>query len=257
MILVPEGYERRGPSGLILPDRRIITPPRRCPYERPRPRRRPDMGLAVAFDSAANTGTGDNKTCNRPGTSTANRIMVALVSAYDSTTHTITPPAGWTSIRATTFSGGGGSGKVESFWKLDTGSEGASYTWTISSGNYTNIAIGAWTGCDTSTPVDTSSGNSGTASPATGTGVTAARNSSALIAFYVGYNLTSWATPTGMTSRSSWDGACAMFDESVNAGATGNRTSTHTTNVWASQLIVLQPPAAGGGTDTTRFFFAS
>ncbi len=207
--------------------------------------------MAVAFDSSANSGAGDSKTCNRPGTSTSGRIMVAMVNAYDSTTHTITPPAGWTSIRATTFNAGGGLGKSESFWKLDGGSEGASYTWTVSSGNYTDIAIGAWTGCDTTTPIDTSSGNTGTASPATATGVTVARNGSMLLSWFTAYNGTTWSTPTGMTAReNTYDGANALFDEARNSGATGDRTSTHSTNVWMAQNIVLQPPATG--VNTTR-----
>jgi hypothetical protein len=87
-----------------------------------------------------------------------NDVMIAAIGLTPSSV-TITPPAGWISIRRTN-NPGGVSNALEVFYKVATNAEPAGHTWTFS-GNASAVGgIQAFSGVDTSTPVDAENGQS-------------------------------------------------------------------------------------------------
>ncbi len=92
----------------------------------------------------------------KPATAIENDVMIAAIGLTPSSV-TITPPSGWTLIRRTT-NPGGVSNALEVYSKVATNAEPAGYIWTFS-GNASAVGgIQAFSGVDTSTPVDAEGG---------------------------------------------------------------------------------------------------
>lgn len=93
---------------------------------------------------------------NTPAGVVENDVMTAAIGLTPSSV-TITPPVGWTSIRRTN-NPGGVSNALEVFYKVATNAEPAGHTW-IFSGNASAVGgIQAFSGVDTSTPINTENG---------------------------------------------------------------------------------------------------
>ena len=90
-------------------------------------------------------------------------LMIVSVIVYDNTV-TITPPAGWTLAGSATISGG--TATKHAVYYKKAASEGSSYSFTNSGGAYTDLLSIAYSGVDTTTPMDatatTNTGTSGT-----------------------------------------------------------------------------------------------
>jgi hypothetical protein len=93
---------------------------------------------------------------NTPAGVLENDVMVAAIGLTPSSV-TITPPAGWTSIRRSN-NPGGVTNSLEVFYKVASKSEPAGYTWTFS-GNASAIGgIQAFVGVDTLAPINAENG---------------------------------------------------------------------------------------------------
>jgi hypothetical protein len=159
----------------------------------------------------------------------------------------ISPPAGWSEIRDT-FKGT--SEHMTTFYKLAGAEEPASYTFSSSDAFGKSGGIASWERVNTSSPIVASSGNSGTGTTVTATGVTTTAPETPLVAF-AGINDQTTATPpAGFTER--WDVASTGTFKSTSesssviqsvAGGSGNKiiTAKSAGGGWEAQLIALRP----------------
>jgi len=192
---------------------------------------RADASQTVSFAKPAGVAAGD--------------VMVAQVMNRGSAA--ITAPSGWTTIRDTFR---GSSTHMQTWFKVATASEPASYAFSSSNAFGKAGGIAAWRGVDTAAPIDASSGNEGSGSSMTALGVTTSSADSPIL-WMGGYiNGTTISPPSGMTER--WDVAAtgqykatAESSDLVQgiAGATGNKVGTAGTSSgggWMTQLIALR-----------------
>lgn len=192
---------------------------------------------------------------NKPTGTVENDVLVAIVglSAATGGTQTVTPPSGWIEILTTSD---GTNVQVTSFYKIATGTEPASYTFSWVTPTRSALGITSYEGVDTSNVIDVSSvGNTGTGTSVTATGATTTSKGARVVAAYASNDSTqnSYTPPSGMVERidvaSSTDGSSnnaismGMADvEQVAPGATGDKTATCSqSTVWAAHLFALTP----------------
>ncbi|MDH3539577.1 MAG: right-handed parallel beta-helix repeat-containing protein, partial [Acidimicrobiia bacterium] len=209
---------------------------------------------SVGTGSAQNT---TSITINTPPGVVAGDVMIAQVTAHEKWDE-VTPPAGWTFIRSDRSVGQEVSQGL--WWKVASGSEPPSYTWTIDKNATMSGSISAYTGVDTSNPIDAHGGqiNSNTTA-VQAPSITTRTQSTLLVGLWGVVYRTSVTPPASMVER--WDidnggggapqGSTSAGSDEVWAavGATGIRTATaadSASNV--GQLIALAP--AGFGTPT-------
>lgn len=204
--------------------------------------------MSVAFRAAASDHS-NAKSVSKPTGTASGDLLILAVTHYDNLSATVTPPSGFTSIISEVSSFFGDNlTRTEVFWKIAGGSEGSSYSVTISDGGWTELIVAAYTGADGTTPIDTSSKvhiNDSSTTTLTIPGVTAARDGSVAFATAAGYSANAWTTPSGFTGRDTGTTTFKMWDEAVNAGATGNVVSTSSGLTGNGILVILQPPGAG------------
>ena len=193
----------------------------------------------------ANNAAGSTSlTINAPAGVLANDVMVAHLVVRGSTT-VITPPAGWTLIRRDNT---GSSIGVALYDKIATAAEPTSYTWTFNSAQQASGGIVAYSGVNTATPVDASSGlyNSGTLTTTAPSVTTTSANDRLL--YFAGVTINTTVTPpSGMTQQwitTTADTASEMADQALSSvGATGSRVGTLGVSGHSSigQLVALKP----------------
>ncbi len=112
--------------------------------------------MAITQVGGTETGTttdpATSLTINKPATVAAGDVMIAGVTANNDT---ITAPAGWTEFEgrlAPTVAW-----QVRLYYKVVTGSEGASFSWTVGSGGPSAGFINCWRGVDNANPIDATS----------------------------------------------------------------------------------------------------
>ena len=190
-------------------------------------------------------------------------LLIAQI-AY-SASGAITPPAGWNVIDVLTHP----TKPIMQglYWRAATANEPAEYGFTIDSGKYDTVtgAIAAYTGIDTSDPIDAVAGS---ASDAGATSVVApsvstSQDNSVVVGFITARDDGSFVPPSGTTER--WDfmsaggvdsiaeTVAAGFDETVaSAGSTGTRTATaEVSDGGIGHLVALR--TAGSTTSTETF----
>jgi hypothetical protein len=192
-------------------------------------------------------------TIAKPAGTTTNDVLIAGITVRG--TPTITPPAGWTLIRSdansTTIT-------QALYRKVAGGSEPASYAWTF---NHPIVAavggIAAYSGVDTSTPVDVSGGQANASSTTvTAPSVTTTVANTLVVGFFGTANDATFSAASGMTERYDVDadgtnqiGGEAADEARPTAGATGSRAATASVAaVNIGQLVALRP----SGTITLR-----
>jgi Domain of unknown function (DUF1929)/Bacterial Ig domain len=165
----------------------------------------------------------------------------------------ITAPSGWSLAR---LDMDGSFVRQAMYVKVASTSEPASFTWTLSAAKQAAGGIAAFTGVDTTNPVDASAGQvNASATSLTAPSVTTTVPDTMLVAFYGVAPLTQLSPPAGMTER--WEvpspaGATyPLVSESASgvqpaAGATGVRTATAAKAVRSiGQLVALRPGSGG------------
>jgi RHS repeat-associated protein len=182
----------------------------------------------------------------KPAGVTTNDVLLAAINVDQ--TPTITPPAGWTLVRSDV------NGTIQTlaiYWRAAGGSEPASYTFTFGAAvNAATAGIVAYSGVDTTTPIDVSGGQANTASTSvTAPSVTTTVANAMVVGFFGLDNDATFTPPSGMTER--WDldvqGTNDEASEAADvvkatAGATGTKVATATvSDTSIGQLIALKP----------------
>ena len=207
------------------------------------------MAIGVRSHSlAGNSGAG---TIAVPtGTQNGDLLLAWCITDPDGAVTDLTAPGDWTQIAsdATAIRG-------RIFYKVASGESGT-YAFGTSAGSDGAWVIVAFTGVDTTTPIQVnpviSGGTAATDLVAPSITMTGA---GALVCCYGSQNAGTFTTPSGMTeiadhSPGGW-AAQSICWESRTSGATGTRTSTHSVSemrVWAS--LGLNEAGGGGGGPT-------
>ena len=200
---------------------------------------------------------------NVPAGTVANDVMVASIAWRDSPI-VIGPPAGWTFVRETVQSGGGGAtNRLATYFKVAGVSEPASYSWTFSNGSSVGAVggIASFSGVDISVPANivNAEGGAATGSSASHTAPsidTTVAGTMLVGSFEFGSSTSNWTAPVGMTEVVDVASLPTPDDLGISlemtyqaqaaAGATGARTATaNTTGANADQgaahLLALRP----------------
>lgn len=163
-------------------------------------------------------------------------------------------PSGFTAVSGANVSSDFGYGWHQyTYYKVisDIGTEPTTYTVNASFQDYLELVAVDLIGCDTSDPIGgTPTQNSGSGTTATGLSITADRDGSMLMAATVSSEGARTAGYGGMTNTVTHDTNVYVDQQAVDAGATGNKTCTYTTQGWVVDLIVFQPEASTGNNAT-------
>jgi hypothetical protein len=208
-----------------------------------------DVITVGSSSSAANSSSGASTlVIAKPSGVANNDVLVASVTVSGGSNTTITAPSGWTQIRRTNNSTTVG---IASYYHVVTnaGSEPASYIWSLTSGTRASGGIARYLGVDTSSPIDTSGGGTGSSITPTAPSVTTnGANELVVGLFGTGVSAT-YTAPSGMTERYAVTNANASGPATeaadytqATASSTGTKAATASASAgWAAQLVALQP----------------
>lgn len=201
--------------------------------------------ISTVGSSSAGNATATTLTVPAPPGVADGHVLVAAVTVRGSPA--ITAPAGWTLIRSDQS---GFTVKQSLYYKVAGASEPGSYTWTFASSQGAAGGIVAFSGVDTSSPVDASSGATGSGTAITAPSLTTTAADARLVGFFGMSNLATATPPTGMTERLDVSSTAGTYRASLEAadeplgaaGSTGSRTATSTaTQTNVGQLVALRP----------------
>lgn len=198
--------------------------------------------------SLGNPASITNATGHAPGD-----IIVIVASYFDSPTATVTV-SGFTSFLKIIDSSSADT-LQEWFWKLDSGSEPASYSYTHS--NFTDFVCFAMTGCDIANPIGVTANAHAFSSSGTPLVIPSAAvplANSFLMAVFNARDFPA-TTPYPITKISQrGDATFVLMGESVTAGATGSKTIqvTGTGTTCCGGMVAFGPPA-----ESPNLFFGS
>ncbi len=231
----------------------------------PQPQVQPPNFQQDTSNANANAGA-TSLVINRPsGSANINGDFLVAGITIDGGSASVNAPAGWNLIRRTDNAG---NLSVLSYYRWAGTSEPASYTWNFGSSVHAAGGIMRYTGVNTSTPVDVSSGNTGnggTGSNLRASAVDPNVGDTALVTFH--------AIAAGTTIGTAGSGMNEQFDvrngtnngptiegsedTQGGSGSTGNKDhDAGNAGQWAAQLIALRPTPVAPvvqeyGTDTT------
>ncbi len=224
-------------------------------------------GGSIAFrsaTSAANDGT-TSLTISRPAGTASGDVLLASIAARGNPA--ITAPSGWSLVR---LDANGNTLRQAVYVRVATSSEPATYTWTFSKSETATGGISAFSGVDTTNPIDASGGQGNASSDLlTAPSITTTGTNRMLVALFGTAVVTSITPPGGESERfdiasptsNRYKLTSEAADETrASSGATGSRVAT-AANSGASvgQLVALRPaagapntaPTATGGSPTT------
>ncbi|TFW10301.1 hypothetical protein E4K72_01685 [Oxalobacteraceae bacterium OM1] len=213
------------------------------------------VGFRASSQASAQSGT---LAIAVPAGTASGDVMVASIAVRPSTA-AVTAPSGWTLVRQV-VQGSNSALTLQTYYRVVSGTEPASYTWTASGGTAASGGIISLTGADTSFPVDAENGQA-TASSTTHTApsLTTTQANSLLITSHAIAAVDTWTPPTGMTESVDTASSAGLAIQMNTVGVatvstTGTKTATAspTANVGATQSIVIKP--LGGLTCFTDTF---
>ncbi len=186
----------------------------------------------------------------RPAGVVAGDVLLASIDTRGSSV--VTAPAGWTLVRMDLNAS---SLRKSTYVRVATGSEPATYTWTFSGSRLAAAVIHAYSGVDTTTPVDVVGGQvnaSGTA--VTAPSITTTVANTMLVGFFAKQSSGTWTPPAGMTERGEINGTGGTQTTSATGvdalqaaiGPTGTRVATASSAALNIGHLVALRPAAGG-----------
>ncbi len=224
-------------------------------------------------------------TVNVPALTQVGDVMVASVAsrpdnttATDNNAKTVCAPAGWTLVRDTINNAGGGSGggglRLQTWTRVATGAEPASYTWFFQINNPSlvpgtaagevfasaSVGIVSYSGVDTTTPVDVDGFNTTAASyNHTGNFITTTVANTMLVASHTFLSADTWNPDAVMTERVDQSAPASPPGNAVGialrmaeeprpaAGSTGNKLAvaggTSNADTGIVQMLALRPGA--------------
>ena len=203
----------------------------------------------VIFRSSSSAAaSGKSVAVPKPAGVLSGDVMVAIVGVRSNAT--ITAPAGWTLAQLTS---NGTTIRQATYWKVATGSEPASYTFTFNASRASSGAIAAYSGVNTTNPVDVFSGGTATSTSISAPSVTTGFNKDMIIGGFAIANSSAISPPAGMTERTELASGSSIKVEVAeavlaSAGATGVRTATAASSgANVGQLLALRAAPGGGG----------
>jgi hypothetical protein len=187
----------------------------------------------LASGSGNNVGGATSLSISAPAGTAVGQVLFAVVLARTAGT-TVTPPAGRTQVISTASAK---NLKQIVYWKAATAGEPASYSFTLSASVKASGVVVAYSGLDTSAPVELSGGQANASSTSiTAPTLTPAQASSLLLGFYGIANAGVSSAPTGFASRgtdassgnSNASNVAVMAADKplVNSAATGTSVAT-------------------------------
>ncbi len=216
---------------------------------------------ALSYRSVStDTGTSGSLSIAKPTGTTSGDILITAVSVRSSTA-TITAPSGWTTIQ-TVLNTNNTSTRLSVYYKVATGSEPSSYTWTVSTNTGVVGSTMAFSGGDTSSPIDTYLGTDTASSLSHTVGsVTPSVNGAMVLSFFEYEHSSTWTPPAGMTESSDLSSLTTPNTSGISmesdyllqtsATATGSLTATANTNAgYGAVLTVILKPANSAPTAT-------
>lgn len=216
--------------------------------------------MAIAF-RASTTKDGANAKAtsfviDKPAGVVDGDFLLLAVSIQAS--QTVTTPSGWT-LYQTSESGTNASNIRDYLYYKFASSEPSSYTITLGFSFYA-ASITAWTGVDTTTPLEANFINDGSSTSVIAGGVTTL-GADRVGLFVFGQNkfpagASNLTTPSGTTSRAATDDTnmahLLVSIPKATAGSTGDKISTSDKNeAWATISISMVPAAGGSGQSIT------
>jgi hypothetical protein len=205
---------------------------------------------AISYRSGTSnilTVAGTTLTLSKPSGVEPADLLLAEVSVEGGTGVTITAPSGWTLVRRDD----NGTNLAQAIYRhVVAAGDPTSWDWTFGS-HFASGGIVAYSGVNTTTPIDTSSesengtSNSTVVAPA----ITTSAANELLVVFYGMEHNKNFSTPTNMTERydafnaqsGASTGSAADDETRASAGSTGTRTSTATgAGFWIAQSIALK-----------------
>jgi hypothetical protein len=194
--------------------------------------------------SSASTDASTTLTINRPSGVAAGDVLVAEVNNRGGADLS---SSGWTQIRDTFR---GPSDHMTTFYRVVGASPPSTFTFTSEDPYGKAGGIVAWRNIDAGAPIATSSGNSGSGTTVTASGITTVDPSSPVLFVAGVMDQTTASPPSGFTERgdAASAGTYKATAESastmqVAAGASGSKSATVDSagGGWAAQLIALNP----------------
>jgi hypothetical protein len=215
-------------------------------------------GGAIAFRSASSGSAGSGVltlSIGKPAGTVQGDVMVASIAVRPETA-TITPPSGWTLVRRLD-NASSVANSLAVYYKVAGASEPSSYSWSLSTSTGSAGGIAAFSGVDTSNPIDIENGQNtpsglSHATPSISTTVADAM----LVASFGFSSSATWTPPTGMTEaydaasatvpNGAGEAVTAAYATQASAGATGTKTATasNDADVGNAHLLALRPASA-------------
>lgn len=179
---------------------------------------------------------------------------------------TATTPSGWTALESNVVNS---SGTLSLYWRISDGTEGSSLSVTLSAATYYNCISLAYSGTDTTSPINASAINADTTQIASGGGSTSNPGvtttvANAMLVHTVSINdsvttaqSVTFTPPSGFTSEVTSPAQEYVTQQNASqmaqasAGATGAITSSYSisrASYYTTVLLALSPPASASGT---------
>lgn len=196
----------------------------------------------VSASSAANTSGSSSLVISRPAGVASGQVLVATITAAG--TGAITAPTGWSVVHDVTTTL-----RQTSYSHVAGASEPTSWTWSLGSARLASGGIIAYSGVDTTVPIDASATNSGTTGNATIPSVTTNAAGDTVVASvgYTGTWLSNSIVPGASTterydvSDAGTESEAADFTQ-ASVGATPTKTAAAATSgAWITEAIALDP----------------
>lgn len=204
--------------------------------------------MAISYrSSTTTTGTGTSLSLSHPTGATSGDLLVAIIATVTHQPNSV--PTGWTLAGSFTLQAA-----TSVYTKLDSGSEGASYSWGFSASDNYAASILAYTGAGSVRAIAQATSAAGdTSCPAGGVTATAGDMLVSGISASTNASFMSFTPPTGMTERLDFHSdslALTVADLLLaSSGATGTRTFTAGVQTFADYFTFALEPA---GTAVTK-----
>ena len=191
------------------------------------------------------TETFNTRVGNKP-TNATNDICLLQMIEYDQSTGVFTAPSGFTKIT--------GSNALitspnvvhqELAYKILDGSEGATFTWSSTTGGYSETLLATYRNIDLTTPIDVNAQiNTGDGTAVTTTSIVPTTPKDMFILFHGGYFNGISANPSGMTQREINDTVNYIFDELRSTSSAITKSYTRAggaSDAWVNAVVLLRP----------------
>jgi hypothetical protein len=219
--------------------------------------------MAVAFVSASNKVSGTATTVvNAPASISSGNVLICIIDGNASATFTASS-SGWTLVSSQAVNGVAGCYGI--YYKIATGSEPSTYSWTVTGGGYYQFHILQFSGNASSSPIDGTPSFTAYSTATTSyvcPSVTVSTTGEMLVCFAAARYVTSgipptFSTPSGM-SVAETNAATTTFQTNLvswyvaapSSGGTGTNTSTLSSALGGHAVSLLILPGSVGYTVT-------